>query len=298
LDHPLFTLEGKPLRQRVIHLLSDKYTVRRGGHIVFVCGGNDDQHMRPRFVAHCKNLELEFELFLPEFAIDSYFIEAHFKPFDIAKFETLIGALSHAIVIFPEAAGSFAETGYFSAKQELASKTILVMDGGLQDKDSFLSLGPQALFDRNSRFKSTIQLSYAQPDFDIVLGRIQRLKIPHTRKKLDISSTKKVSDYELFCIIHEIVSLVSVARLQDIEFMCTAIFGRKLGKERIKQLTSILLGAAYLLRHGPFGYFRANSEKGNLLEIGEGARNDFSEAKLELMDFNERHDLLNHLAPD
>ena len=71
-----------------------------------------------------------------------YFSEAGTEPMDLADFESLIGALSHAIVIFPEAPGSYAETGYFSNVRELANKTILVLNQQYQSNDSFVMMGP------------------------------------------------------------------------------------------------------------------------------------------------------------
>lgn len=65
------------------------------------------------------------------------------EPFDMTAFEELIGKLSHSIVIFPEAAGSLAETGYFSAIPEIASKILLVINAAQLKKIALFPLGLQ-----------------------------------------------------------------------------------------------------------------------------------------------------------
>lgn len=115
MDHPLLSQEQSDLRRRVVQLLRDAYSSHKSGNLVFVCGGNQPETMRIRFAEHCKIKHPELEIFFPEFAMKDYFSEEAADQFDIADFETLIGELSHAIVVFPEAPGSFAETGYFFA---------------------------------------------------------------------------------------------------------------------------------------------------------------------------------------
>lgn len=125
MDHPIVSEAGKSLRQRVIHLLSGGYSISRHSNIVFVCGGNDEAHMRTLFCEYCSDNLKDFEVFLPEAAMDDALSDENSVPFNIADFEELVGNLAHAIVVFPEAPGSFAETGYFSAVNNLSEKCIL-----------------------------------------------------------------------------------------------------------------------------------------------------------------------------
>ena len=139
--HPLLK-SHEEVRKRMIGLLSRGFSSRRAGNLVFVCGGSELSHMRPKFCEYAKSELPDFEIFQPEFAMKDYFSEAGTEPMDLADFESLIGALSHAIVIFPEAPGSYAETGYFSNVRELANKTILVLNQQYQSNDSFVMMGP------------------------------------------------------------------------------------------------------------------------------------------------------------
>lgn len=128
-----------------------------------------------RFKDHCLQNLPDFQIFLPESAMKNLFSGEVAEPFDIADFETLVGELSHAIVIFPEAPGSYAETGYFSAVQPLAKRSILVSDLKYQRDDSFISMGPAKKIGSLSLFQPIIQLDYAAPDFDVVTERIKRI---------------------------------------------------------------------------------------------------------------------------
>ncbi|MEX0970383.1 MAG: hypothetical protein WD046_08080 [Paracoccaceae bacterium] len=109
------------------------------------------------------------------------------KPFDITTFEELIGKLSHSIVIFPEAPGSLAETGYFSAIPEIAAKILLVINVAHLTKDSFISIGPAKKIADVSIFQPNIQFDYKNPAFNLVSQRlIDRAPLHPTRRALQI----------------------------------------------------------------------------------------------------------------
>ncbi len=92
--------------------------------------------MRVRFRAFCDQHADEIDIFFPEYAMENYFQEMSEEPFNIAQFEEIVGDLSHAIVVFPEAPGSYAETGYFSKVSNLYKKTVLALDAPRQKSDS------------------------------------------------------------------------------------------------------------------------------------------------------------------
>ena len=66
--------------------------------------------MRQRFRIYCADNHPDLEIFLPEFAMTDYFANLQEEQFDLSNFENIIGSLAHSILIFPEAAGSYAET--------------------------------------------------------------------------------------------------------------------------------------------------------------------------------------------
>lgn len=284
MDHPLIEDGQKRLRQQVIHFFKNAYKVHRSSNIVFVCGGNEDAHMRTLFREHC-NIHLpEYEVFLPEAAMSNIFSGEVVESFDITEFEELVAELSHAIVVFPEAPGSFAETGYFSAINKIAEKCILALDFNRQRSDSFISLGPAKKISSISIFQPTIQLDYNNPDFNIILERIRRIGVKKYSKKLKISTFKELTSYELSAIIHEIVNMCSIATFNDVLYIMRGIFEGKLSAIKTQRLMSILFGADYLQEVGQYGHLKINSAKAQLLEIKDGFRKEATEIRLSLAD--------------
>lgn len=290
MDHPLTDSDSRKLRQRVVDVLKTAYSVKRDGNIIFVCGGNKDTDMRPRFKQFCEASFPDLQIFFPEFAMRNYFDSGVYEPFNIADFEALIGDLSHAIVLFPEAAGSFAEVGYFSLISGLASKTILALDVQYQSKDSFISLGPADKFNKQSRFNDIMQLSYDSPDFSQIIDRINRVPFPTHKRSLKTSSFSDLSNYALFCLIHKIYDLLVIATIDDIIFILRSMFQSQLSIHRVKQITSILIGSEMLQEIGSYGHYYTRREKGQLAFARDGFAEGESTVKLEISDLIERAD--------
>jgi len=282
LDHPLLEQGNRHLRQRVVQFLREGYSVRRAGNIIFVCGGNLDYHMRIKFKEYCKLHRPEFEIFFPEFAMRDYFSGEHADPFDIADFETLVGELSHAVVIFPEAPGSYAEVGYFAAIPHIAGKVILALDSQYQSKDSFISLGPARKINETSKFYGTIQTAYASPDFADVVLRIERYKFSDKRKHLNIGKFKDMPTYDLLCLIHEVFRLLSIATIDDVLYVMAALFRSHMSGPKIRKLSSILVGSDHLIAVGEYGHYYTNKSKPALMRVMDNKFGDFNRISMEL----------------
>lgn len=282
MDHPLIEDANRALRKRVIELFKIAYSVPRGGNIVFVCGGNEEYHMRPKFRDYCVNNLKEFEIFFPEFAMKDYFSSAIPEPFDISDFESMVGDLSHAIVIFPEAPGSFAETGYFSAISKLSEKTILALDAPRQEFDSFISMGPAKKISSSSIYQPNIQMDYESPVFDLVANRIKRIAIQKKRKLFKPDSFSEISNYELFSLVQKIVSILTIATIDDLIFIFRGLFNAQVSVPRIRHIASILVGVGYIKPIGNYGHYFASGRKAALLEIREGFVSQESDVRLQL----------------
>ena len=238
--------------------------------------------MRRLFQAYFSEHLSEFEFFEPEFAMKYFFSEAGEEPFDLADFEQLVGELSHSIVIFPEAAGSFAETGYFSAVPELAIKTILVLDATRSAQDSFILLGPAKKIAEATLFHPNIEINYRDPDFDQIAGRIRRYPVSRKKKAFDILSFSRMTSFSLFGLIRELVSLMTIATLEDLMFMSRSIFSGNISINRIRQITSILVGSGHMREIGDFAHFAVSKRSKPILTIRDGAKNDRDEIRLTL----------------
>ena len=195
-------------------------------------------------------------------------------------------------MIFPEAPGSFAETGYFSAIEKLSEISILVLNQNFQGPDSFISLGPARKIGAKSFYHPVLQLDYANPDFEDIAERIRRLNHEKPRKHFDIEDIEKFSDlssYELFCLLHEIVNLMIIANFDDIKYILNGLFKSHISIPKIKKILSILVGSEYLSEIGEFGHFRKSNKKQNLLQIRGGNKNDLDDIRLEISDICYRY---------
>ncbi|MEP0706818.1 MAG: retron St85 family effector protein [Parvibaculum sp.] len=282
MDHPLVTEGHADLRKRMIQLLKTAYSIRRSSNIIFVCGGNDPSNLRPRFAKFCDAEFTEYEIFYPEFAIPKYFSSPIDEPFDIADFETLVGELSHAIVVFPEAPGSFAETGYFSAVEPLSKKTVLVLNEEYQGTDSFLSMGPARKISEASVFQSTVQLDYKNPNFNHVVDRINRVQVKKYKKTLNINQFNALPPYEVFCVVQRIVDLMTIATTDDLVHIIRALSLNRFSPVSVRKIVSIMIGSGYLNEVGEYGHLSSAQNKMSLLDLRDGYRDKENALRLEL----------------
>ena len=282
MDHPLLSDQQKDLRRRVVHLFLSSYSISSSSNIIFVCGGNCKHHMRMRFFEFCNTNLPSHNIFFPEFAIPNLLRDGYSVPFDLSQFEEIVAELSSAIVIFPEAPGSFAETGYFSAINSISKKTILVLDSSFQNRDGFISIGPAKKISDTTLFHPLIQIDYKNPDFSSITSRILT-RITKTRQIIfSIENFMDLSSYELFCLIYEIVKTLHIATLENIYFILNSLFKGKISKPRTLQIISILIGSKYLREFGDFDHLTPVDLNISLLKIKPGFKEKNNEIKLEL----------------
>lgn len=278
MDHPIREDTNKVLRGRMVQLLKSGFNILNQSNIVFVCGGNSPNDMRTQFEAVFAELLPGYEFFKPEFAMDNYFSFGDTEPFDIADFETMIAELSIAIVLFPEAPGSFAELGYFSGQPQLSRKTVLALDSNHQRSGSFISLGPATKVSKSSIFGYPIQLDYTNPDLSVVSTRISdHAKLSKRKRKFAPSQFNQLSTFELFALIHRLVNLLVVATGEDIESMLRSAFKSQVSPSRIKKVLSILVGSGRLIEVGDFGHLTSSNERPFALTLVDGAKTELTD---------------------
>lgn len=283
MDHPVRDDANKVLRGRMVSLLTNGYNIIHQSNIVFVCGGNEPHNMRTKFESAFEALLPEYEFFKPEFAMENYFSFGDTEPFDIADFEAMVADLSIAIVLFPEAPGSFAELGYFSGQAELARKIVLALDLNHQRSGSFISLGPAAKISRASKFGYPIQLDYENPDFLVVSTRIsEHARLSKRKRRFSPKDFSSLSTFELFALIHRIVSLMVIATGEDIESILRSMFSSHISPSRIKKVISILVGSNRLMEIGGYGHLTASTERSFALSLVEGAKTELTEVSMEI----------------
>lgn len=282
LDHPLISREQTALRKRVVQFLKMALSVQRTSNIIFLCGGNDETHMRMCFKEYCKDNLPEYDVFLPESAMGGIFSDGLEEPFDLADFEELVGEVSHAIVVFPEGPGSCAETGYFSAIQTMAQKCILVLDHNRQKDDSFISLGPAKKISDSSIFYPTISLDYSEPNFDDIAERVRIRKTRRTKKLLKLEKFSDLSTYEIAATLDAIVRICTIATYEDIRYLMASIFRNQYSAPKVRKTLCLLLGSEYLTSVGQYGHLASNLEKTQLATVRDGFKTDYAELRLQL----------------
>lgn len=283
MKHPLRSDQFKSLRKDVVSLFRQGFSIQRESNIVFVCGGNCPADMRRKFQDEFEALLPEFEFFEPEFALKNYFGLGDVTPFDISEFEEFVGELAHSIVLFPEAPGSFAETGYFSAREALAQKIILAIDGKRQRNDSFISLGPAKKIHDASIFQPNIQFDYDAPDFSVIATRIcERSPLSKYRCSFEVKSFAETTTFELFSLIHQLVDLLVVATVEDVEFFLRSIYQGHLSTSKVKKILSILVGSKRLGSVGEYGHLKVINGRAPFMRIREGFKTQYTELTVKI----------------
>lgn len=230
--------------------------------------------MRPRFTEYCSTSGTEFLLFQPEYAID-HIHSFNDEPFNLSSFERSIGQLSLAIIIFPEGPGSFAEAGYFSAFEDLAKKSILVLDQNRLDTDSFLSLGPAKLIGDKTRYHPQIQMPYTAPDFSLIVSRIVDRGGVSRRKSFPSSTYARTSYFEKFCIVYCIYNLLEAATIDDVIYICRGLFSGRANVREVQEISSILIGAGLISPSGDAGEYSA----GPIEKLNCATRDEYNEER-------------------
>ena len=274
----------------MVQFLKDAYSVKRRSNIIFLCGGNDKKHMRTCFQDYCKAHLPEYDVFLPESAMETILADGLDERFDLTDFEEFVGEMSHAIIVFPEGPGSFAETGYFSAISKLARKCILVLDTNKEKGDSFISLGPGKKIADNSIYNPNISISYTKPNFDAIAVRMKERGMPKNRKVLSLDKFSDLSPYEIAATLYSIIELCRIATVADLNYLLRAIFRNQFSAPKIKKVLSLLVGSEYLIEVGPYGHFACNPKKVQLAMVRDGYKKRGTELRLALAELYQDSD--------
>lgn len=282
MDHPLTHEEFRPLRKRMVHFLSNSLYTDRLSSIVFVCGGNKSRDMRTRFKKYCEKMKLDFQIFLPENAFYSTALSRLDEPFDLTDFENLAGNLSYAIVIFPEAPGSYAETGYFCTIENLAKKCLLVLDSRRQSSDSFISLGPAKLIGEKTAFHPNMLINYCSPNFKDIVCRLQERRDKTYRKSLSLSNFSGLSEYELAALLQRVIELFRISTISDINFILRAIFDSHISVSKVRKTLSILVACGYVDEIGDYGHYKRNVNLPPLTAVKDGHKGEETELRFSI----------------
>lgn len=203
--------------------------------MTFVCGasgelGYDNQpSLRAAFfnylrIGNHKNLQpIKAEVALEELAREPDDLRENLN-----EFETLIANSVDSVLIFPESPGSFAELGLFSAKPELAKKT-LVASWTQYQGSSFITLGPTHHLATQSIYRP-IPISIGkniEEAFSQIASRLLGSSVdtkPRRRKRYDHSALKELTFRTQLAVIAELVAICGALTEPDFTDLLTYIF--------------------------------------------------------------------------
>lgn len=289
MEHPLRASKHLEKRKRLTELLKSKYDLIRQDSIVFVCGGNRPRDARNRFLKIAPTILKEYDFFTPESALKNNW-QVGDGPFELTRFEELIAEISLAVVVFPEGPGSFCETGYFAAKQNINKKTLLALNSKFQSEDSFISTGPVHLVNEFSDFRPTQYINY-KGNFSEVIDRIKKRKPEKHRKAINALKYKDLTFLEKLGLVQKVVDLLAFATADDIYFVFRSAFNSHISEHEISALIAILRGSNYFLVAQPYGHLFINRTKPSFLEIRSGAKGSETEIRFLVAELAEQDEL-------
>lgn len=285
MSHPFTRSAAKGLRERVGLFVHSGLHRTAATNIVFVCGGDQPDHLRPRFIEYMKVNMPSYRPFRPEAAQADFFEQDHADTLNLSAFEELVSDLSLGIVLFAESPGSYAETGLFSALENARKKTLVVMNVDLQGPGSFLSFGPVAVISSKSRMGPAIHISYTDPNFNIIMQRIEdRLKIPNSFRSIGDKDFSQLESIEIMALTWFYVDLLRACSLEDLVFCFNSAFRGHAGSGRIKQILSVLVGSQILCRSGPLGLVRVSDQNVKLASPSTSKAGQLQGFHLEITD--------------
>lgn len=289
MPHPFTNPESKGLRDRVSALVQNGLHRTAATNIIFVCGGDGEKHLRPKFIEYMAVEMLSYRPFRPEAAQEDFFEQDQENNLNLSVFEELVSNLSLGIVLFAESPGSYAETGLFSALDNARRKTLVIMDADLQGPGSFLAFGPVAVISNKSRLGAALQLSYEKPNFDLIKQRIEsRLPVRGSFRAIGSKDFSELLPIEIMALTWFYVDLLRVCSIEDLVYCFNSAFNGHAGIEKIKEILSVLVGAGLVVRDGPIGLVRLSDDATRLVEPSAAYVKRLQTLHIEIADIIER----------
>lgn len=296
MTHPITSGDSKAIRDRMLKLMRNGLHRTSATNIIFVCGGDGEGHLRPKFIDYMAGELSEYLPFRPEAAQSDYFEQDHEDTLNLSQFEELISDLSLGIVLFAESPGSYAETGLFSALENARKKTLVILDQIHQGPGSFLAFGPVATINAKSRLGAAVQMDFENPNFNLIRDRIRdRIPVPNSRKAIGEKGFAKLEPQEIMAFIWFIVSTLKACSFEDLMFLMNGMFGAHASDARIRQILSVMVGAGLLVREGPINLIRIARPDIVLVEPSKSYETKASELGLEIIDMLEEDGDANYM---
>lgn len=296
MSHPVTEPKNKRVRDRLNELVRGGLHRTASTNIIFVCGGDEENHLRPKFIEYMQAEMPGYRPFRPEAAQKDYFEQDHEDTLNLSNFEELVSDLSLGIILFAESPGSYAETGLFSALENARRKTLVILDADRQGKGSFLTFGPVAVIASKSRLGAAIQLDYANPKFLQIKERIEdRIPLPSSHRSIGNKEFKDLDPLELLALVWFYINIMKACSFDDLAFCFDSAFSARANKRRIREILSVLVGVGLVVRDGPLGLVRISDRSIELAEPSKTYEARLTELVLEITNLLEECPNVNYL---
>ena len=224
--------------------------------ILFVCGGalNEGQNsLRKQFLEWADPNLPDFVCLLAEEALRDSFAGEGRRFVNLATFESIVADVADCVLIFPESAGSFAETGFFS-NSRIRDKTLVVNPFSLQAIESFLNLGPIDRISADSFLKPTVLVNVeGSVDFAPVALRLrERVRWPEHRERLHYGRFGQFTFRQKMLVVFGVLRFLRLATMKTLRHALKACFGGSPKYQEIGHLLRILQAAKFVQREGEF----------------------------------------------
>jgi hypothetical protein len=255
--HPFSNPAGQQLLESLRKIFQEKRIFhRKHKFIIFVCGGRleDGQaSLRKQFIDWANEHLQEFICLLAEEALKDNFAGEGRRFVNLARFESIIAEIADCVLIFPESAGSFAETGFF-ANSKIRKKTLVVNLLDFQTVDSFLNLGPIDTINVDSFLRWTIFVNAQEPvDFAHIAERLtERVKWPQQRERLPYQRFGQFNFKQKLLIVFEVIRLLRLADLKTLRHVLVVCFKGNPPYSELTHILRILLAAKFVERDGDY----------------------------------------------
>jgi hypothetical protein len=244
---------SEPLDRVIDAFKTKRVSLLQGAKLLFVCGGPTGSvppTVRQKFLDWAATNMPNWKMFLAEKAAEDLLSNGNPPPLRLAKFEEFLGKVADCVIVFPESVGSFAETGYFSAKPKVLDNILIVnSDSEAGQSNSFLNRGPIDEIERYSHYKKIVlDFDASPPNFSLIKARLE--PSPSKRRTgVSMDSFNDLRGVEQLAFLLYLFRLFPSLDLQGMKRLFQSVFGTG-GWEikRASQLLSILVSAKYVDR--------------------------------------------------
>ena len=237
------------------------FRVDRRRPLTFICGGNNHngvEALRHQFLKKINTPTRRILAVLSEQAFPHQLIERNLQ-----KFEEFLARTADCVLIFVESAGSFAETGLFSALPEIVKKTFVVNTREESGKVSFLNLGPIKLIRKTTMFDTIFDLDKKVVTAADANGIVQHILniYPKFQNALVFHPERKFTDLNLRLQLACVYMAITLMRAGSLGLVTKVLRGhfKAVDEETVERYLSVLTSINVLQREDEI-FFNPNQD--------------------------------------